>query len=331
MLDADAIAAHVLGGIAPDALERTGFQNVLSSKYSMLGWSLSGQFTAGKARAKLVSATDGEALVRVTMGEPGDLAHSYMRLKVGASGKIEDWYDYALAMSMSEQLRFSAASEIPFTTLVAMLFGRSDDAATVAKFKSFAAHVIQGNPAAAYKTLQSMPDEVKAARAYATLSVVLSRQLGMDTYRETLNALVKAHGEDKELQFILIDHYFMAEQYEKMLAAIAAAEQELGADEVMSTQRCAALIGMQSYQDALVACDRALAIDPTFDTALWTRVRLGLTSKDAQLVVASLERVEEATGNPIDYDKLSQREAYAWVREQEPFKKKLRATLNSAQ
>lgn len=145
MLDADAIAAHVLGGIAPDALERTGFQNVLSSKYSMLGWSLSGQFTAGKARAKLVSATDGEALVRVTMGEPGDLAHSYMRLKVGASGKIEDWYDYALAMSMSEQLRFSAASEIPFTTLVAMLFGRSDDAATVAKFKSFATHVVQGN------------------------------------------------------------------------------------------------------------------------------------------------------------------------------------------
>jgi tetratricopeptide (TPR) repeat protein len=89
---------------------------------------------------------------------------------------------------------------------------------------------------------------------------------------------------------------------------------------VVLNNRCAALVGLKRYAEALTACDAVLAIDPKDDTALWTRVRMALEQGDAAQVVAALRRVEDATGTTMDFESLGRREAYAGVRDAPEFK-----------
>jgi hypothetical protein len=141
----------------------------------------------------------------------------------------------------------------------------------------------------------------------------------MEAYREALAELARRHGEVDDLQFILIDHYLLSGQYELVLRAVDRAARIIGDDEVMDSNRCAALLGLGRKADALAACDRAIARDGKFETPRWTRVRLALETEDAPLAIESLNGVEKAWGSRLDPGKLAANKTYAWLTKQPEF------------
>lgn len=315
-----ALADRVLAGMDADAPQRADYHRQLRWSAHSLGSTLAMQFASQRAVAQLIRQLPDGPLVRVTAKWGADYTgYNYFRLRLHADGRIEDWYDYGLAMWASEQLRFTSASLLSPADLALLLFRDREALHAAAAMRLMGVHLGVGDHAGAYRALQSLPESLRADRAFAVLAVMLSKAAGMDAYRASLAELARRHGEDDDLQMALIDYYLLESKFDAVLDAVAAIEREFGTDEVVLNNRCTALVGLERYDEALAACDAVLAIDPKNDTALWTRVRMGLQRGDAAFVVAALLRVEEATGQRMDLESLSRREAYAGVRDTPEF------------
>lgn len=322
LVDVDALATRVTAGMDPESPQRVRYLAHLQKSAATIGATLAAQLSAANTTAKVVGASAKGPLVMITMtrADGSVTGHNYYRLRTGADGRLEDWYDYALAMWTSDSLRFTSAGLLPLGDLAALFFEDRKALQAAGTMRLVGTHLSMADHAGAYQALQNLPEDVRRERAFATFAMVLSRSVGMDTYRENLARLAETHGADPELQFTLLDHYLLASEFEAALVALDGIERELGRDEVVLVNRGIALMGLRRFDEALAACDEALALDPKYDNALWTRVTLGLEKSDAALVVESLLGVEQATGTRIDMARLSEREAYAGVRDTPEFK-----------
>jgi tetratricopeptide (TPR) repeat protein len=321
LIHVDALAARVLDGMPEDAPQRADYHARLRESAATLGQSIAAQLAAGGGVARVVARRPDGPLVRITLRNGGRATgHNYYRLRLHDDGRVADWYDHALGMWTSDTLRFTSASLLSSGDLALLLFRDREALQHAAAVRRVALHLQVGDQAGAYEALQSLPEDVLERRDVATMAYGLSRAIGVAAYRENLARVARLYGDDPQLQFALIDHYMLESKFDRMLAAVASIEREFGADEVVLNNRCAALVGLKRYAEALTACDAVLAIDPKDDTALWTRVRMALEQGDAAQVVAALRRVEDATGTTMDFESLGRREAYAGVRDAPEFK-----------
>jgi PAS domain-containing protein len=321
LIHIDALAERVLAGMPPDAPQRATYRSQLRDSAGSLGATFTVQLRGRNARAKVLRAGPDGPLVRITLSQGGgNVGHNYYRLRLHEDGRIEDWYDYGMAMWTSDNMRFTSASVLSPADLALLVFRDREAVQAAMALRLVALHLSLGDHASAWRALQAIPEDLRGQRQFLTFSTVLSQAVGMDAYRQSLAEVARRHGDEPEMQLLLIDHYMLESKFDAMLDAVAAIERELGTDEVVLNNRCAALVGLKRYDEALAACDAVLAIDPKDDTALWTRVRMGLEKQDAALVVAALLRVEEATGERMDLERLSRREVYASVRDTPEFK-----------
>jgi len=322
MIDIGALSERVIDGLDASAVDKLRYVASLKLHYAHLGASVAAQMRVQRATAHFVRAMprkQGAAfLVRIDSRDAGgNLAHGYLEVELNDEGRIVDWYDHATALSMSRQLRFTLGGTLSVTQVARLMFGAGDWSEEDAKAMVGLVATLQvGNLAQSYVVLKSLSAPMQARREVATLRVVLSRHAGMDAYREELAALAAHHRQDRELQLILIDHYLLTNDYEGALAAIDGAAQAIGNDQVMEANRCHVYLAQGRKDDAIAACDRAIRLDPTFDTPRWTRVRIGLETKDAALAIASLSGTEEASGSRLKAAGLARNDVYAWLIEQ---------------
>ena len=325
LIDIDALGARVLRNVDLTAVDRTRYLAGLRMQHAMLGYSVATQMGQQNAIAKLMGPAPSRAgsgfLVRITTTDADDnRAYGYLQVECGGDGRIVDWYDHALAMSMSGQLAFSAAGMLTTSQVAQLMFGAAGDAvATATLMQRLATASAAGDMRGAHGLLLQMPEPIQARREFATLRVTTARSVGMEVYREALAELARRHSDVDDLQFILIDHYLLSGQHELALRAVDRAARIIGDDEVMDSNRCSALVGLGRKADALAACDRAIARDAKFETPRWTRVRLALETEDAPLAIESLNGVEEAWGSRLDPGKLAGNKAYAWLTKQPEF------------
>jgi len=329
LMDADGIAERVLGKLKLNGVEQALYVKRLSAEYGMLGYSVAAQMLAQRAKATLLrSSPEGDGgdgggfLARITTTDANNnVAFGYLQVSLDREGRIVDWYDHALASSMSGQLAFSAAKMLTPAQVAQMLLGKAGDAADLAVLMTaFANAVNSGDMPLAHALLLEMPESIKARREFATLRVNMARSVGMEAYGEALADLARRHGTADELQFILIDHYLLSGKFELALQAVNRAARVIGDDEVMDANRCHALIDLGRKTDALAACDRAIARDPTFELPRWSRVRLALKTQDAPLAIQSLTGVEQAQGGKkLNAGNLAKNSEYAWLATQPEF------------
>lgn len=320
LIDVDALGERVLRNLGLNVVDRTRYLAGLRMQHSMLGYSVAAQMAQQKAVAVLAKpALPGageEFLVRFTMTDANDNeAHGYFQVELGEDGRIVDWYDHSLAMSISGQLAFSAAGLLTTPQIAQLFFGKDVDVAdTAVTMQRLALAINSANMRTAHDLLLQMPEPIKARREFATLKVTFARSIGMQEYRDALAELASRHGDADDLQFILIDHYFLTGRYDLGLGAVERAERIVGQDEVMDSTRCALLFKLERKAEALAACDRSIALNPRFETPRWTKVTLALATKDAPLAIASLTGVEEARqGERLDAKRLAANKSYAWL------------------
>ncbi len=329
LMDADGIAARVLAKLKLNVVDRALYVEILSTEYSTLGYSVAAQMLAQRAKATLLRSSPagdggagGEFLARITTTDAKDNeAFGYLQVSLDREGRIVDWYDHSLAVSMSGQLAFSAVKMMTATQVAQLLLGQAGDAREIATLMtSFASAVNAGDMQLAHALLLEMPESIKQRREFATLRVTMARSVSMQAYGEALAELARRHGTADELQFILIDHYLLTGQFELALRAVDRAARVIGDDEVMDANRCHALLDLGRKADALAACDRSIARDPTFELPRWTRVRLALQTKDAPLAIQSLTGVEQARGGKkLNAGSLAKNSSYAWLAKQPEF------------
>jgi tetratricopeptide (TPR) repeat protein len=248
-------------------------------------------------------------LLRVDMAEGGV---DYVKYFLTPRHQVEDWYNYTSAALFSTLARFNLAAMLKNDSLLSTLFGvnlvsRGD----LKPFADLRQHLAANDYAAAYRALESFPESYRKSRPWAVMRVAYGGQAGDENYRAALRHLAAGFGGDRDLQLILIDHYFFERQFDRALAAIAALEQAIGGEDASTgSLRGNLLTEMQRYPDAAQACRRAIAFEPDFKQAYWCLVAVGTSSNDGKVTVEGLVAYEKAFNLSFDPDKLAAQDGY---------------------
>ncbi len=267
-------------------------------------------FAKRKGVAKYVRAGDLDdrsyALVRIEYGDD-DAGFDYLELYLSPGQRLYDWYTHSRGSLASTSVRVLAAAMLKNDSILASVFGiRGFGQDDIANVRQFTAQFRAGDYAAAHRTLELFPASYRKTRDWAMLR---ANTAGYDdrVYRAALEHLARHFGNDKPVQFMLIDHYFLREEFDAAVKAIAAFEGTIGGEDgATNYMKCSCLIAWKRYDDAVKACRRGIELEPDFKSAYWGLVSAGLTSGNAGLALAGLSAYEKAFDMRFDPDKLAQ-------------------------
>jgi len=271
-------------------------------------------FAKRKGVAKYVRAgsRDGRpyALVRIAYGDD-DAGFDYLELYLSPSQRLHDWYTHSRASLASSGVKVLVAAMLKNDSILASVFGiKAFSQADIANVNQFVAHFRAGDLANAHRTLELFPASYRRTRDWAMLR---ANTAGYDerVYRAALEHLARSFGDDKQVQFMLIDHYFLQQKFDVALTTIAAFEGIIGGEDgATNFLKCSCLIAWERYDDAAKACRRGIEVEPDFKSAYWGVVSTGLASRSPALALAGLSAYEKAFDTRFDPDKLAQIDEY---------------------
>ncbi len=248
-------------------------------------------------------------LFRHKLGEEN--GYAFIDFVVNERGKIVDWFSYAEAIKASDAMRQAIAFMMNDKSLLSSIFGlpQIDNAAVVA-FRRYSDLVQKQQFKDAFAALDDLPAEYKKLRVWASLRVTVAGQFDESLYRESLNYLADNFGQDPDLQFVLIDHYFYQQQMTKVIIAIDKVQETLNEDAELQYLACAVLKNAQQLEPALQRCQRALRLEPAIENAYWVIIDIGFQHKDAGLVTETLTAYEQAFDKQFDPDELAELDGY---------------------
>lgn len=307
MLDADAIMRLVIKDLGLNASDRESVRKGLpKALHDNVNIGLR-TLEANKASVKFLRSgvRDGKpyALVRYDLGDQGI---DYVEYYIAPSRKVEDWYVHSMATLHSTSVRFALASILKTDSMLYGLFGaRFATQGDARPFAELRTHLQTQDFAKAYRALEDFPESFRKSRQWALMRVTYGGHIDEATHRAALRHLARNFGKDADLQFMLIDHYFFEQQFDRALEALAALERAIGGEDAATANlRGNVLIAMKRFDDAGKACRRGMALEPDHKPAYWCLVTVGIATKSGKIAVEGLKAYEKAFAVEFDLDKL---------------------------
>jgi hypothetical protein len=273
-------------------------------------------FTQRQGVAKFIRTgkQDGKAyaLVRIEY-RSDDGGFDYIEYYVTPAGLIEDWYTHTRGSRASTAMRLAVSAMLDKGSMLATLFGvKAVNGQEVEKFRAFSRHLAAGDLPGAYRALESLPEGYKRTKDWAMMRASIS-SFDEAAYRSSLEHLAKHFGDDVSVQFMLIDHYFYQERFDQAYKAVSAFEAHVGEDGVTNFLKCSCLLGWKRYDEAVAACQRAMAVESDFQSGYWGAVTAGIEGKNPKVALAALSAYEQAFQVSFDPDVLAKTDPYSTI------------------
>lgn len=316
MLDVDSIVALVVKDLglseADRGAVRRGLPTGLRTNITMSMRAM--EQSRGTAKYLRTGKREGKAfaLVRYEMGEQGI---DYVEYYLTPGLKVQDWYIHSAANLYSASARFDLATMLKTDSMLFGLFGsRLVTPADIKPFTDLRDQLQAGDFARAYGTLESFPEGYRKSRHWALMRVTYGGRIDEPTHRAALRHLAQNFGTDPELQFMLIDHYFFEQQFERALGAIGGLERTVGGEDAATANlRGNVLAAMKRFEEAAKACRHGMALEPDHKPAYWCLIGVGVASKQGKYAVEGLSAYERAFSVDFDPRKLSAMQEYREV------------------
>lgn len=313
LLDADAVIRLVMKDAGLNASDREavrkGLPRALRTNSEINVRNL--ETSKGTAKFLRAGARDGRthALVRYDLGDEGI---DYVEYYLTPGRKVEDWYVHSQANLYTNSVRFDIATMLKSDSMLYGFIGsKLTTQADIKPFTDLRQRIQAQDFAGAYRVLESFPESYRGSRQWALMRVTYGGRVDEATHRAALRHLAKNFGNEPDLQFMLIDHYFFEQQFDRALAALAALERAIGGEDgATANLRGSILIAAKRFDDAAPACRRGMAVEPDHKPAYWCLVTVGIGSKSGKLAVEGLKAYEKAFAIEFDLDKLAGLEQY---------------------
>ena len=252
------------------------------------------------------------SLVRVEY-RADDGGFDYVEYYVTPAGLVEDWYTHTRGSRASTAMRLAVSAMLDKGSMLATLFGvKAVDGQEVERFRVFSRHLAAGDLPGAYRALDNLPEGYKRSKDWAMLRASIS-SFDEAAYRNSLEHLAKHFGDDASVQFMLIDHYFYQERFDRAYKAVSAFEAHVGEDGVTNFLKCSCLLGWKRYDEAVAACQRAMALESDFPSGYWGTVTAGIESKNPKVALAALSAYEQAFQVSFDPEVLARTDPYRTI------------------
>jgi hypothetical protein len=312
MLDVDAIVRLVVKDLDVSTADREQVRSEIPRALrTNLGMSVQA-LEAHKGAAKFLrsGARDGKpfALVRYDFGEQSP---DYVEYYLTSSHKIEDWYVHSLATRYSTAARFELATRLKTDSLLFALFGVRVTTQADVTFAYLRSHLQAQDFARAYRVLEDFPESYRQSRQWALMRVSYGSRVDQARHRAALRHLAHNFGKDADLQFMLVNHYFYEQQFDRALEALAALERAIGGEDAATANlKGHVLLAIKRYDDAANACRRGMALESDHKPAYWCLVAVGVGAKNGKIAVEGLRAYEKAFAVHFDVEKLVTQDEY---------------------
>jgi uncharacterized membrane protein len=249
------------------------------------------------------------ALLRYDLGDQGT---DYVEYYLTPSGKVEDWYVHSMATLYSTSARLGLATVFKTDSMLFSIFGtRMASGADAKPFTELRTRLQAQDFPGAYRALEIFPESFRKTRQWAVMRVTYGGRMDDATHRAALRYLAANFGSEPDLQFMLIDHYFFEENFDRALASVGALERTVGGEDAATANlRGSILIGAKRYTDAATACRRGMALEPDHKPVYWCLVTAGIATRNGKLAVEGLKAYEKAFSMEFDLDKLGALDDY---------------------
>lgn len=318
-VDADTILDTAFDGLVVDAKWKTSFRNSFKKAIeTRLGQKIISQMPE-KSYAKLLRMKAGgkvvQALVRVDYGDMGT-GYLDMHLRLAADGKVRivDWYDYSTGQLYSESVRQIVALMSPTPTLLGKVFD------VVSKRKESVNAVVevlglygQKKYAETVQRFLALDEELRSNRMLNVVAVQAANLSQSDElYSKVLANLERYFDKDPTMTFLLLDHYFIEGQYDRLLRALERVQVSFGVeDAALLVLKSNALTGQSKFGPAAAQAQRAVEIEPTYENGYWSLLSALVQGKEYAKAVQISKMLEERFGIDMGPASLGANEFYA--------------------
>lgn len=254
--------------------------------------------------------------------------HEYMVLSMNEQGtQLIDIIFATSGAKYTEQLADAARLMIkPSKSMLKSLFGGTEvDEGLVDIFQKIGVLRQEQKFAQAYDLLKTASTSAQTSKTGALLGVMLSQHVSDKAYDTELRLLAKHHGNDPDLQFMLVDYYTITEQYNRAVNALNVVEKRLGQDGALFNLKASLRLAQQNYDESLELIKQAIDIENDFEDSYWTLVTIYIEQQNYSAVSASLNLIvdtfdysfERANFESIDFyaDFVKSNEFDTWISE----------------
>ncbi len=192
----------------------------------------------------MVTSQSGEVVYRRMIrvaGEPravllvdfGDEGMNFLEIVSDRkSGKIIDWYNYITGELVSHSVANAISLMLPeksnfFTRLIG---GVKPDKKVVDVFKKVARYNQVADYAKSFHALGELPEAIRNHRTILALRAGFAQFVSDEEYAKQLSLVDKLYGDQPDVFFLLLDHYYMTEQYDKAIVGLSGLKKRLGND-----------------------------------------------------------------------------------------------------
>ncbi len=130
-------------------------------------------------------------------------------------------------------------------------------------------HRTEGKFTEAYADFQTLPENIRKSRELMVLEVQIAMNLDEATSIDALDRFTKAFPDDPSLLITEIGLHMVHKHFDKMLAAIAKLDADLGGDPYLDIVRADAYEALGKRDEAITAAKRATVAEPTLVEAWW--------------------------------------------------------------
>ena len=141
-------------------------------------------------------------------------------------------------------------------------------------FKRIAELRSKGENEKAFRLLQTLPPEVRNQKELLIVSISLTSVLDEELYRKELSKLDKHHGNDPRLAFMLIDHYFYTEDWDKAISALKTVKHEWSDDAALNTLLAEVMYQKGQIDEAISTSLYAINLEPDMELPYWSAVNI---------------------------------------------------------
>ncbi|HSA89993.1 MAG TPA: hypothetical protein VLF42_08870 [Burkholderiales bacterium] len=312
-MDVEAVSHLVLKGMGLSDADREtlrkGFGKALRNNVEIGMRTIEGSKGTAKYLRSGVRDSKPYALLRYDLGDQGT---DYVEYYLTPSGRVEDWYVHSMATLYSTSARLGLATVFKTDSMLFSIFGtRMAGGADAKPFTELRTRLQAQDFAGAYRALETFPEGFRKTRQWAVMRVTYGGRIDDATHRAALRYLAANFGAEPDLQFMLIDHYFFEENFDRALASVGSLERSVGGEDAASANlRGSILIGAKRYNDAASACRRGMALEPDHKPAYWCLVSVGIATRNGRIAVEGLKAYEKAFELEFDLDKLAALDDY---------------------
>lgn len=325
IVDVDGLLDRALNGLGDDQtmrdVKRGAKQGIEANMYN--NWFRVLNETDGVVDFRRLINVDGQkrALVLMDMGESG---MNFLELIVNPkTRKVEDIYVHTTGETLSQSMTKVFGMMMPNSSnfLKRILDRRDIDNTIVNSFRDINNYNRQGQYDKSYRKLKTLPQDVQDTRVISLMKVFMAQSLSDEVYRKELDQLDKLHGKDPEMFFILMDHYFFTEQYDRGISGLKMLNKRFGEDGAIENLISVYQFLKKDYTQALKHIDKAIAMEPEKLDHYWFKADVLNGKGDFKGTLAIFDKIESMADIYVDPVELRKLEGYEALVASDEFKR----------